>query len=38
MHKLTAIAVAATLAFGAANLVHAAADNLTPPPAGLIIL
>ncbi|ATZ11444.1 ATP-independent periplasmic protein-refolding chaperone Spy [Erwinia amylovora] len=34
MHKLTAIAVAATLAFGAANLVHAAADNLTPPPAG----
>ncbi|ADP12457.1 periplasmic protein [Erwinia sp. Ejp617] len=34
MHKLTSIVVAATLAFGAASIVHAAADNLTPPPAG----
>ncbi|SFM94142.1 protein refolding chaperone Spy/CpxP family [Izhakiella capsodis] len=32
MRKLTSIIVATTLAFGAANLVHAAADNLTPPP------
>lgn len=34
MHKLTSIAVAATLVLGAAHIVHAAADNLTPPPAG----
>lgn len=34
MRKLTSLVIATTLAFGAANLVHAAADNLTPPPAG----
>jgi len=34
MRKLTSLFVAATLAVGAANIVHAAADNLTPPPAG----
>ncbi|OON41275.1 ATP-independent periplasmic protein-refolding chaperone [Izhakiella australiensis] len=34
MRKLTSLIVATTLALGAANLVHAAADNLTPPPAG----
>lgn len=33
MRKLTSIFVAATLALGAANIVHAAADTLTPPPA-----
>lgn len=34
MRKLTSIVVAATLALGAASIVHATADNLTPPPAG----
>lgn len=34
MRKLTSFVVAATLALGAANIVHAAADNLTPPPSG----
>ncbi|MBK0000581.1 ATP-independent periplasmic protein-refolding chaperone [Erwinia sp. S43] len=34
MRKLTSLIVAATLAVGAANIVHAANDNLTPPPAG----
>ncbi|PIJ51862.1 ATP-independent periplasmic protein-refolding chaperone [Erwinia sp. OLTSP20] len=34
MRKLTSVIVATSLALGAANLVHAAADNLTPPPAG----
>lgn len=34
MRKLTSLFVAASLALGAANIVHAAADNLTPPPAG----
>lgn len=34
MRKLTSLFVAATLAVGAANIVHAANDNLTPPPAG----
>lgn len=34
MRKLTSLVVATTLALGAANIVHAAADNLTPPPAG----
>jgi len=34
MRKLTSLFVATTLALGAANIVHAAADNLTPPPAG----
>ncbi|RWR03480.1 hypothetical protein ED28_00405 [[Pantoea] beijingensis] len=33
MRKLTSLLVASTLALGAANIVHAAADNLTPPPA-----
>jgi len=35
MRKLTSLFVATTLALGAANIVHAAADNLTPPPAGV---
>lgn len=35
MRKLTSLFVAATLAVGAANIVHAAADNLTPAPAGV---
>ena len=34
MRKLTSVFVAASLALGAANIVHAAADTLTPPPAG----
>lgn len=34
MRKLTSLVVAMTLALGAANIVHAAADNITPPPAG----
>ncbi len=34
MRKLTSLILASTLAFGAASVVHAAADNLTPPPAG----
>lgn len=34
MRKLTSLVVAMTLAMGAANIVHAAADNITPPPAG----
>ncbi|MCZ4058596.1 ATP-independent periplasmic protein-refolding chaperone Spy [Pantoea sp. LMR881] len=34
MRKLTSLFLASTLAFGAASAVHAAADNLTPPPAG----
>lgn len=34
MRKLTSLIIATTMAFGAANIVHAAADNLTPPPAG----
>lgn len=34
MRKLTSLVVAMTLALGAANIVHAAADNMTPPPAG----
>ncbi|PKH26487.1 ATP-independent periplasmic protein-refolding chaperone [Enterobacterales bacterium CwR94] len=34
MRKLTSLVVALSLAVGAANIVHAAADNLTPPPAG----
>ncbi|MEW5289536.1 MULTISPECIES: ATP-independent periplasmic protein-refolding chaperone Spy [Erwinia] len=34
MRKLTSLVVAMTLAMGAANIVHAAADNMTPPPAG----
>ncbi|WP_343464215.1 ATP-independent periplasmic protein-refolding chaperone Spy [Pantoea sp.] len=34
MRKLTSLFLATTLALGAANIVHAAADNLTPPPAG----
>lgn len=34
MRKLTSLLLASTLAFGAASAVHAAADNLTPPPAG----
>lgn len=33
MRKLTSLVVAMTLALGAANIVHAAADNITPPPA-----
>ncbi len=33
MRKLTSLFIATTLALGAANIVHAAADNLTPPPA-----
>ncbi|QKJ86987.1 ATP-independent periplasmic protein-refolding chaperone [Paramixta manurensis] len=33
MRKLTSLFVATTLALGAANIVHAAADSLTPPPA-----
>lgn len=31
MRKLTSLFLATTLAMGAANIVHAAADNLTPP-------
>ncbi|MTD26135.1 ATP-independent periplasmic protein-refolding chaperone Spy [Erwinia sorbitola] len=34
MRKLTSFVVAASLALGSAGIVHAAADNLTPPPAG----
>ncbi len=34
MRKLTSLVVAMTLALGAANIVHAAADNMTPPPEG----
>lgn len=34
MRKLTSLVVAMTLAMGAANIVHAAADTMTPPPAG----
>lgn len=34
MRKLTSTVIAMTLALGAANIVHAAADTLTPPPAG----
>ena len=34
MRKLTSLFLATAMAFGAANIVHAAADNLTPPPAG----
>ena len=34
MRKLTSLILASTLAFCAASAVHAAADNLTPPPAG----
>ncbi|MFV9671091.1 ATP-independent periplasmic protein-refolding chaperone Spy [Pantoea sp. KXB45] len=34
MRKLTSLLLASSLAFGAASAVHAAADNLTPPPAG----
>lgn len=34
MRKLTSIVMAMTLAMGAANIVHAAADNITPAPAG----
>lgn len=34
MRKLTSLFVAATLAVGAANIVHAASDTLTPAPAG----
>ncbi|MGP4131566.1 ATP-independent periplasmic protein-refolding chaperone Spy [Pantoea tagorei] len=34
MRKLTSLFLASSLAFGAASVVHAAADNLTPPPAG----
>ncbi len=33
MRKLTSLLLASSLAFGAASAVHAAADNLTPPPA-----
>jgi len=33
MRKLTSLFVAASLAVGAAGIAHAAADNLTPPPA-----
>ncbi len=33
MRKLTSLVVAVTLAMGAANIVHAAADNMTPAPA-----
>ncbi|MFS2223755.1 ATP-independent periplasmic protein-refolding chaperone Spy [Pantoea sp. B65] len=35
MRKLTSLFIATTLALGAANIVHAAADNLTPAPAGM---
>ncbi len=34
MRKLSSLVVAVTLALGAANIVHAAADTITPPPAG----
>ncbi len=34
MRKLASLFVATALALGAAGIVHAAADNLTPPPAG----
>lgn len=34
MRKFTSLVVAMTLAMGAANIVHAAADNITPAPAG----
>lgn len=34
MRKLTSVFLATAMALGAANIVHAAADNLTPPPAG----
>lgn len=34
MRKLSSLIVGATLALGAAGIVHAAADTLTPPPAG----
>ncbi|HBV40711.1 MAG TPA: ATP-independent periplasmic protein-refolding chaperone [Erwinia sp.] len=34
MRKLTSLVVAMTLAMGAASIVHAAADNITPAPAG----
>ncbi|NIF20108.1 ATP-independent periplasmic protein-refolding chaperone Spy [Candidatus Pantoea multigeneris] len=34
MRKLTSLFLATTLALGAVTVVHAAADNLTPPPAG----
>ena len=34
MRKLTSLFLATAMAFGAANIVHAAADNLTPQPAG----
>ncbi len=34
MRKLTSLFLATAMALGAANIVHAAADNLTPPPAG----
>ncbi len=33
MRKLTSLILASSLAFGAASVVHAEADNLTPPPA-----
>ncbi|WP_428945983.1 ATP-independent periplasmic protein-refolding chaperone Spy [Pantoea sp. FN060301] len=34
MRKLTSLVMAMTLALGAANIVHAAVDNITPAPAG----
>ncbi|WP_130835581.1 ATP-independent periplasmic protein-refolding chaperone Spy [[Erwinia] mediterraneensis] len=34
MRKLTSLFLATTLALGAATIVHAASDNLTPAPAG----
>jgi len=34
MRKLTSVFLATAMALGAANIVHAAADNLTPAPAG----
>lgn len=34
MRKLASFVVATTLALGTAGIVHAAADTLTPPPAG----
>ena len=33
MRKLTSLILATSLAFGAASVVHAQAENLTPPPA-----
>lgn len=34
MRKLTSLFLTTAMALGAANIVHAEADNLTPPPAG----